>query len=483
MTSLAERAYRGLGWNLMGRSGQQVVGLLADVVLARMLAPEDFGTVGLALAFVHIGKLPASLGLATAVVQQREDSPLVSSSVFYFNMSMGLLLFAATLLLAGPMAGWFGDVRLGGVLRWSALIIPIYAFNIVQQALLRRRLDFRKLAVRGIAAQLAGAAAGLWAVFNGWGLMSLVAKHLVAETVGAVAFWWRASWYPQLHFAWREVRTLLSTGIYVFAAQSADVMLKRAVVLTVGGVFGTTLLGLMNRAESLNGLVTNYVANGFKDIALPSLSIVRDDRERFRSALFGMLQVIALLSFGLTGTLYFAAHDIIVLLLGGQWMKAVVIFQWLAFRAPAMASDGVISFAFVASGRSARYFRYDLMKKLLSATPIMVALVASFEVFLGAVVAASVAVWLLNHAVLAGELGLSRQQRVQCTLPYLMASAASALPVMWAAPHWADLPLGHTMQAVLFALLYGVTNVLFRTGGVRLIIHHGTGWATGLRKA
>lgn len=483
MTSLAERAYRGLGWNLMGRSGQQVVGLLADVVLARMLAPEDFGTVALALAVVHIGKLPASLGLATALVQQRESSPSVSSSVFYFNMAMGAVLLVVTLLLAGPMARWFGDVRLGGVLRWSALIIPIYAFNIVQQALLRRQLDFRKLAVRGIAAQLAGAAAGLWAVFSGWGLMALVVRHLVAETVGAVAFWWRSSWYPQLHFAWKEVRTLLSTGIYVFAAQSADVMLKRAVVLTVGGVFGTTLLGLMNRAESLNGLVTNYVASSFKDIAFPSLSIVQDDRERFRSALFRMLQVISMLAFGLTGTLYFAAHDIILLLLGEQWMMAVVIFQWLAFRAPAMASDGVISFAFVASGRSARYFRYDLLKKMLSVGPILVAPVASFEVFLGAVVAASVAVWLLNHVVLAGELGLSRQQRVQCTVPYLMACTASVLVVLWVTPQMVDVTLGHTMQAVLFAVLYGVVNVLFRTGGVRLIIHHGTDWAKGLRKA
>jgi teichuronic acid exporter len=483
MNSLAERAYRGFGWNLIGRSGQQVMGLLADIALARILAPEDFGTVSLGLAFIHIIKLPASLGLATAVVQQRENTSQVSTSVFYFNICIGALLFGAVQLMAAPVAELYGDEQLREVLRWSAFVIPIYSFTIVQQALLSRQLDFRKLAVRGLVAELSGAVVGLVTVMNGWGLMALVAKHLVAEMVGAVAFWWRAAWYPQLHFAWQEVRTLLATGIFIFLAQSTDVMLKRAVVLTVGGAFGTTILGLMNRAESLNGIVTNYVANSFKDIAFPSLSLLQDDHQRFNSTLFHILQVMALLSFGLTGMLYFAANDIIVVLLGQKWIMAVVIFQWLAFRAPALASDGVISFAFVARGLSRHYFQYDMLKKMINASPIVIALVAPFDVFLWAVAIASALTWLMNHAVLAGQLGLSHIQRIQCTLPYASACIVSVVVVWWVTPELDTMAWGHSVQAVLFAMLYAVINVLFRTGGFQLIIHHSRNYLKGLRHA
>lgn len=483
MSGLAERSLKGLGWNLSGKVGQQAVSLLADMVLARMLAPDDFGTVGLALAIVHICKLPASLGSASALVQLRSGSQLLYSSVFYFNLSAAAVLFCLVELAAGPVASWYGDDRLEPVLRWSGVIIPIYALNIVQQAILRRHLDFRKLAVRSMAAQVLGALAGLMAVLGGWGIMALVVKHLIAESVGTLLLWWQSSWYPRLELSVREVRTVLSTGVRVFMAQSTDVMLKRAVALTVGGAYGTHVLGLMNRAEALNTLVTGYVASGIKDISFPVLSSLQDEQQRFRMALFKMLQVVAFLSFGLTGLMYFAGQDIVVVLLGNQWLPAVSIFQWLAFQAPALASDGIISFGFLAAGRSKEYIRYDVVKKLLNAGALLTALIAPFELFLMVLVAVAAVIWTLNSLVLAGELGLSVSERVQSCLPYLAVFAASMVTLHSATSMMGEWPFSHVVRGLLFLTLFIGLNAVIGTGGIRLVAHHGARYLKGLWKS
>lgn len=482
MSGLAERSLKGLGWNLSGKVGQQAVSLLADMVLARMLAPDDFGIVGLALAIVHICKLPASLGSASALVQLRTGSQLLYSSVFYFNLAAAAVLFCLVELAAGPIASWYGDHRLEWVLRCSGVIIPIYALNIVQQAILRRQLDFRKLAVRNMVAQVLGALAGLMAVLSGWGIMALVVKHLIAESVSTLLLWWRSSWYPRLRLSVEEMRAVLSTGVRVFMAQSTDVMLKRAVALTVGGAYGTHVLGLMNRAEALNTLVTGYVASGVKDVSFPVLSSLQDEQERFSIALFKMLQVVSFVSFGLTGLMYFAGHDIVVLLLGNQWLPAVAIFQWLAFQAPALASDGVISFGFLAAGRSKEYISYDVVKKLLNAGALVVALVAPFELFLIALVAASVIIWVLNSLVLAGELGLSMRERVRSCLPYMVIFAASMVTLHLATSEMGEWPFSHVARGLLFLTMFIGLNAFIGTGGIRLVTHHGAKFLNGLRK-
>lgn len=483
MTGLAERSLKGLVWNLSGRFSQQVVSLLVDLVLARMLAPEDFGTVGLALAIVHISKLPVSLGSASALVQLRNGSPLQHSSVFYFNLTVAAVLFCLVELAAGPIASLYGDHRLEGVLRWTGAVIPIYALNIVQQAILRGKLDFRKLAVRGMAAELLGASAGLAAVLSGWGIMALVVKHVTAESVSTLMLWWHSSWYPQWEFSVQELRTVLSTGVRVFMAQSTDVMLKRAVALTVGGAYGTYVLGLMNRAEALNTVVTGYVAAAVKDVSFPLLSSLHDERERFGTALLKMLHVVSFLSFGLTGLMYFSGEDVVALLLGAKWLPAVAIFQWLAFRAPALASDGVISFGFLAAGRIRDYIRYDAAKKALNAAALLAALVAPFNLFLIVLVAASVIIWVLNSLVLAGELGLSMPERVLSCIPYTVIFAGSMVTMHIATSGMDGWLFSHIVRGLLFLTMFIVLNAVIGTAGFRLVTHHGVKFLKGLRKS
>ena len=124
-----------------------------------------------------------------------------------------------------------------------------------------------------------------------------------------------------------------------------------------------------------------------------------------------------------------------------------------------------------------------MLKKMINASPIVIALLAPFDVFLWAVAIASALTWLMNHVVLAGQLGLSHIQRIQCTLPYASACIVSVLVVWWVTPELDTVAWGHSVQAVLFAMLYAVINVLFSTGGFQLIIHHSRNYLKGLRHA
>ncbi len=462
--SIQEQTFRGLSWNLIGRSGRQFIRLLSDVILARLLSPDDFGTVGVAIAVVHLCKLPASFGIATTIVQLREKRQQTLSTAFFFNILVGLLLFVLVHSFVGPLTEWYGKPSLEPATRWASFIIPLYALNIVQGSLYRKAINFKKLATIGIAAELAGVLTGVAAVLSGWGLMALVAKHLVAELIYTCLLWWRSTWFPQAHFELRELQKLLSVGVFVFLAQSSDVILTRLSTLTIGAVFGTTTLGLMNKASSLSSLVTNYVSNSFKEVSFSSLSTLADEK-RFGNALADILNAVYFLAFGLAGFLFFAGADIVYVVLGEQWDKAVPIFHVLVLISPIMASDGVLSFAFVARGKSRKYFRFDLLKKLLTVIPITLAFFVSFEEFLMLLAISAALKLLFNQTVIAGQLGISSKDRATTVVPYLIATilcgAASYLST-------ASIEFGlfsHLTKGVVFAALYAMINGLFRTRG------------------
>lgn len=463
--SIKEQTFRGLSWNLLGKSGQQFIRILSDVVLARLLSPDDFGTVGIAIAVVHLCKLPASFGIASTIVQLREARQQTLSTAFFFNVLVGLVLFALVHLFVGPLAEWYGKPSLEVATRWASLIIPLYALNIVQGSLHRKAINFKRLATVGIVSEFFGVLTGVITVLNGWGLMALVAKYVVTELTYTCLLWWRPSWFPQARFEPQELQKLLSVGIFVFLAQSSDVILTRLSTLTVGSVFGTTTLGLMNKAGSLSSLVTNYVANSFKEVSFSSLSTLQADEKRFSNALADLLNAVYFLAFGLAGFLFLVGADIIYIVLGEQWGKAVPIFHVLVLISPVMASDGVLSFAFVARGRSRTYFRFDLLKKLLTIIPIASAFIVSFEDFLMLLAISAALKLLFNHTVIAGQLGISPKSRVTSLVPYLTMTVLCGFAAYLS---MVNIELGlfsHLTKGVAFAALYAMLNLLFRTRG------------------
>ncbi|HEU0214277.1 MAG TPA: oligosaccharide flippase family protein, partial [Jiangellaceae bacterium] len=193
---LGRTAVRGLAWTMLRSVSSRLVGSLVFVVLARLLDPRAFGTIALASVFVVLLSLLVEAGFGEALIQRKEVTSSDLDTAFWLSNAMGTGLALIMAASAGVVGELLGQPELAPVLRVLSLVLVLAALASVPQALLRRELAFRQIAIRGVAATLAGGAVGVGMAVAGWGVWSLVGQILANTVVGTAALWLACPWRP-----------------------------------------------------------------------------------------------------------------------------------------------------------------------------------------------------------------------------------------------------------------------------------------------
>jgi PST family polysaccharide transporter len=315
----------GESWSLRG------VSLIVFLILARLVDPAAFGLVALAAVYVTTVQALSDQGLATALIQRENLDEAHKDSAFWANLAVGALLALATLAIAEPAAAFYKEPRLASILRWYALWPLLGSLSVVQQALLRRALRFRELALRQLVGAIAGGIAGIALAFAGLGVWALVAQQLVNQAVALVVLWSVAQWRPRFSFSWTHFRHLFGFGFNVLAANVVRAIGFQADRLVLGYVLGTTELGYYSVAQRVLAIVTDFVAGSAERIVVPLFSRIQGDRERVNRGLMTAQRVLTLITMPAFIGLAATAPVLMPVALGGQWQASVPSTQILAF--------------------------------------------------------------------------------------------------------------------------------------------------------
>ncbi|HNT27186.1 MAG TPA: oligosaccharide flippase family protein, partial [bacterium] len=188
-TSLKEKTVSGVAWAAVDQFSNQFVLFMVSVFIARILSPEDYGVIAIVMIFVSLSAILVNSGFGTAVIQRREISPELCSSVFFFNVTVSVLLYIA-LYLASPLIASFFDMPvLASVLPLLGIVIIINATYLMQVSLLTRELDFKKQSFVHLTATLVSGSIGLSMAYAGYGVWSLVAQSLSNSLTTSIAYW------------------------------------------------------------------------------------------------------------------------------------------------------------------------------------------------------------------------------------------------------------------------------------------------------
>ena len=315
----------GESWSLRG------VSLIVFLILARLVDPAAFGLVALAAVYVTTVQALSDQGLATALIQREHLDEAHKNSAFWANLAVGALLALATLAIAEPAATFYKEPRLASILRWYALWPLLGSLSVVQQALLRRALRFRELALRQLVGAIAGGVAGIALAYAGLGVWALVAQQLVNQAVALVVLWSVAQWRPRFSFSWTHFRHLFGFGFNVLAANVVRAIGFQADRLVLGYVLGTTELGYYSVAQRVLAIVTDFVAGSAERIVVPLFSRIQGDGERVNRGLMTAQRVLTLITMPAFIGLAATAPVLMPVVLGGQWQASVPSTQILAF--------------------------------------------------------------------------------------------------------------------------------------------------------
>lgn len=404
---LGKRARAGLGWDLGGSFFRQLSTLVVSVVLARLLEPEQFGIIGMALVFVAISDVFIDGGFTNGLVQYKNVSQRMYSSVFFINLMLSLLL-AAGIYFAAPLIGnFYENNTVTDVVRWLALVLPISAMGKVHQAQLTKNLYFRALALRDVIATVSGGVVGVYMAFSNAGVYALVGQQLTTALVGMVVLWIGTDWKPSAVFSFSEIRSLMSFSVFVFFDQILHGIFQKIDTLFIGKVFSPVVLGFYSRAESLNAQVMTYTSGSLQKIIFPVLSKVQDDTARFQDIYFRVFKLTAVVSISLAGGLFFIGDQIILILLGDKWMPSIVLFQILAFRSIFVPFGALMGISLLSKGHSRLKFQMSLVQRLIMLTPMLAGYFYGIEIFAIALVGSFFISFCLNAVGIDYALGIS----------------------------------------------------------------------------
>lgn len=469
MLPTKEQATSAFLWDMGGLLAKYGVTFLVTMVLSRLLAPSEFGLVAMAMVFISVSQIFADVGLTSGLIQSREANSLTYSSIFYLNVAMGMFLFILFWFAAPLVADFYTNDQIIPLIRWLSLNLIFTAFNQVQQAILRRQIEFKKITVRVMISHVCGGIIAIVLAFRGWGVYALVAQNLLSGLIDTIILWRVTDWKPKLEFAASEVRRLFGFSMWVFLSQASNRVVQQFDVLIIGKLFDPSTVGFYTRASTLNSLVTTLSSTSISRVAFPLLSRYQEDKSKFERYYFIILEFIAFAAFGFSGCLILAGPDLIVLFFGDNWVPSVFILQVLALKSFTYPVNLLIVSTFLAGGRSKENFWYGNVKKVITLAPALVAIVWGFNPFLYAVVAAAYLNWLLSNWFVTISFKISLYQQVMVIVPYL-AMFLLVLSGLLLGASFFQVSGAALLKAAAFAAVYFVLNLLFKTKGYSYVV-------------
>lgn len=190
------------------RCGAQLVTFIVSIVLARILAPEDYGKIALVTVFTAIMQVFVDSGLGTALIQKKDADDLDFSSVFYFNFAICLILYMIMFLLAPLIANFYRDESLVPIIRVISLTIVISGVKGIQQSYVSRNMLFKRFFFATLGGTIFSAVLGIWMAYAGAGVWAIVAQQLSNTTIDTLILWITVKWHPQKEFSWERLKKI-----------------------------------------------------------------------------------------------------------------------------------------------------------------------------------------------------------------------------------------------------------------------------------
>lgn len=342
---------RGLGWAGASKAVSEAARYLQVLVLARLLAPEDFGVFGITLLVLGVLEAFTEPGFKTALVQRPEGVARYLDSVFVVSAARGLLL-AACIFACAPFAALFWNVPdAAPVVASAALVVLLRGLQNPAAVALQRELDFRRIFVWNCFEAVAALAAGVALAWRGLGVWALVGSLVTGEATRSAVSYWLKPWRPSLRVEWGAVRELTRFSRWVMASNAAVFTGLQLDSALVAKLVSPAALGFYQVANRLVALPRTTIVAVLSQVAYPAMCAAQEHPARLRKLLVGFWLVSVLSAGGFALAVSLFARPLVTFMFGAKWTAASPLAAILAWGQFLRSIAVVPSYYFLAAGR------------------------------------------------------------------------------------------------------------------------------------
>lgn len=352
-------------WRFAERSGAQLVTFVVSIVLARILSPEDYGTISLVTVFTAIMQVFVDSGLSTALIQKKDADDLDYSSVFYFNFMVCIFLYIVMFCVAPLIAAFYNLPELVSIVRVISLTIVISGVKGVQQSYVSRNMVFKRFFYSTLGGTIFSAFLGIAMAYAGFGVWAIVAQQLSNAFIDTLILWITVKWRPKWMFSWTRLKSLLSYGWKLLCSALLDTVYNNLRSLIIGKVYSSSDLAYYNEGRKFPVLIVTNINVSIDSVLLPAMSKEQEHKERIkimtRRSIMTSCYIMAPLMIGLAC----CAKNIVTLILTEKWLPCVFFLQIFCIIYMFYPIHTANLNAIKAMGKSDLFLKLEICKKIV----------------------------------------------------------------------------------------------------------------------
>lgn len=355
----------GLLWRFAERIGAQGVTFFVSIILARLLSPDDYGTVTMVTVFTAILEVFVDSGMGNALIQKKDADDIDFSSVFYFQFIICILLYGVMYVCAPMIAGFYKRDELTVIVRIISLTIVIAGIKNIQQAYVSKHMMFKKFFYATFSGTVCSAVVGIVMAYSGFGVWALIVQQLSNCFIDTLILWLTVKWRPKKEFSWIRLKGLLSYGWKLLLSSLIDTVYNNLRSLIIGRLYSSSNLAYYNKGKQFPYMLITNINKSIDSVLFPTMSMAQDDKQRIRNmtrrAIKTSVYILAPLMIGLA----VVAEPVVRLLLTDKWIPCVPFLRIFCISYMFYPIHTANLNAIKAMGRSDLFLRLEIIKKVI----------------------------------------------------------------------------------------------------------------------
>lgn len=356
-----------LGWKFLERVSSQFVQLIVSIVLARILAPEDYGVVAMVAVFIMLANVIVEGGFSGALIQKKDADDLDFSTVFYFSIAFSLVLYLILYLSAPAISSFYGDDYkiLTPVLRVLGIQVVVFAANSVQQAYVQKKMMFKNFFWATLIGTIFSAIVGLTMAYEGFGVWAIVGQQLTATIVNTMTLYIVTRKLPIIAFSFQRLKSLFDYGVKLLGASMLITGYQELRALIIGKLYSSQDLAFYDRGKQFPSLIVTNINSSIGAVLFPKMALEQDNLAQVKTTTRNSIRFSAYIMCPLMLGLAAVAEPFVRLILTEKWMGCVPLLQWFCIVYLFQPIHTANMQAIKALGRSDIFLKLEILKKAL----------------------------------------------------------------------------------------------------------------------
>jgi O-antigen/teichoic acid export membrane protein len=417
--SLRKKTVSGLFWTFTQQFSVQLINFIAQIILARILLPAEFGLIGMIAIFISVGNSLMDSGMTSSLIRTHNASQKDFSTVFWINLFASALLYILLFFCAPLIADFYKQPVLTLVIRIYTLTFIIRAFVGVQTTILTKEMNFKLQMSMQIPSVIIGGIAGIMLAYRGYGVWSLVWMNIVQSFLFTIQHWLRTKWHPTFIIDKECLKFHLKFGYKLTLSGLLDTIYNNIYNIIIGKFFSATQLGYYTRAQTLQTFPVTNIATALNKVTYPMFASIQHDNEKLKEAYKKLMQQVIFWIAPLMTCFVLIAEPLFRFVLTDKWLPAVPYFQILCFSGILYPLHAYNLNILNVKGRSDLFLKLEIYKKVFITVGVFCALYFGIYGLLYFQLISSLFAFAVNTTYSGRMIGYPAKEQIKDILPLI----------------------------------------------------------------